>query len=83
MAITGDYQSATGGKDFDVLGIDIEVLPNDRLRFWMVNDRPPVDESGNLMDATKVGANSTIESFELSRGSSNLEYVKTVLSDSV
>jgi hypothetical protein len=49
----------------------------------MVNDRPPVDESGNLMDATKVGANSTIESFELSRGSSNLEYVKTVLSDSV
>jgi hypothetical protein len=83
LEITGNYHSSTGGKDIDLNGFDVEVLPNSRLRFWMVNNRPPVDEVGNFLDATKVGANSTIEVFEHKRGSKKLEYIKTIWSEAV
>ncbi|SRR6266536_5064769 len=67
----------------DVLSVDIEIL-EDRLRFWMVNHRPPVDSAGKILqDATRVGANSTIEIFDHTRGSSNLEHVKTISSNSI
>jgi len=49
----------------------------------VINACPPVDEDGNALDATIVGANATIEVFELTRGSLELEYVKTIVSDAV
>jgi hypothetical protein len=83
LEITGNYHSSIGGKDIDLNGFDVEVLPNSRLRFWMVNNRPPVDEAGNFLDAAKVGANSTIEVFEHKRGSKKLEFLKTIWSQAV
>jgi hypothetical protein len=49
----------------------------------MINHRPPVNEAGNFLDASKVGANSTIEVFEHVTGSKELDYVKTIWSESV
>jgi len=83
LEITGNYVSATGGKEIDVHGIEIEVLSPTRLRFWMNNHRPPVDANGNLLDGKKVGANSTIEVFEHTRGSKTLEHVKTIFHEAV
>ncbi|KAJ8058980.1 hypothetical protein OCU04_011963 [Sclerotinia nivalis] len=78
LEITGGYKGVDNHKSIDVHGFDIEFLPDSRLRFWMINHRPPVDESGNFLDATNLGANSTVEVFDLVPGSRNLEFVKTV-----
>jgi hypothetical protein len=61
-----------GGKDIDLSGFDIEVISNSRLRFWMVNNRPTVNKVGNFLEATKFGANCTIEVFEHAHSSENL-----------
>ncbi|TVY71315.1 hypothetical protein LSUE1_G007358 [Lachnellula suecica] len=83
LEITGTYTSSSGGNDIDLLGLDLEVLSDSQLRFWIVNTRPPTDEAGNALDPAVVGANSTIEVFHLTRGSSKLEHAKTILSDAV
>ena len=83
LDITGDYESSIGGKDIDLHGFDIEFLPDSRLRFWMINHRPAIDESGNFLDATKSGANSTIEVFEHTPGSYDLEFVKTLVGNAI
>jgi hypothetical protein len=44
----------------------------------MTNLRPPVDvASGEFADATNIGANSTVESFELVRGENELKWTGT------
>ncbi|KAG4439634.1 hypothetical protein IFR05_004883 [Cadophora sp. M221] len=78
LSITGSYISATGGSEIDVHGIALEILSPTRLRFWMNNHRPAFNADGKLMDGKKVGANSTIEVFEHTRGSETLEHVKTI-----
>ena len=83
LEITGKYRSSTGGKDIDLNGFDVEVLSKSRLRFWMVNNRPPIDEAGNFLDAKKVGANATIEVFEHKRGSKKLEFAKTIWNEAL
>jgi hypothetical protein len=83
LDITERYKSATGGREIDVHGLDIEALENGLLRLWMINHRPPIDESGQPLDATKLGANSTIEAFDLRRDSSQLDHVKTFHDDAI
>jgi hypothetical protein len=78
LQITGDYLGPAGSKAIDPNGFDVEILPNNRLRFWMSNLRPPVDAvSGEYLDAAKVGVNGTVESFELIRGDDKLEWTGT------
>lgn len=78
LKITGDYLGPAGSKAIDPNGFDVEILPNSRLRFWMTNFRPPMDSvSGEYLDATKVGANATVESFELIRGENTLQWTGT------
>ncbi|KUJ14191.1 serum paraoxonase/arylesterase-like protein [Mollisia scopiformis] len=83
LTITGDYRSSSGGKEIDVHGLDVEHLSPTRLRFWMINHRPPVDAEGNALDPKVVGANSTIEVFEHEKGSQNLEWIRTISDDAV
>jgi hypothetical protein len=83
LEITGSYTGTDSHNSIDLHGFDIEVLSDSRLRFWMVNHRPPIDDLGNYLDATKLGANSTIEVFDHTPGSLNLHYVKTVFSPAV
>lgn len=78
LQITGNYIGPAGSKAIDPNGFDVEVLPNNRLRFWMTNLRPPVDViSGEYLDATNIGANATVESFELVRGEDTLKWTGT------
>jgi hypothetical protein len=78
LQITGKYLGAAGSQAIDPNGFDVEILPNNRLRFWMTNLRPPVDAiSGEFLDATNIGANATVESFELVRGENKLEWTGT------
>ncbi|KAL5362988.1 hypothetical protein BJX96DRAFT_154982 [Aspergillus floccosus] len=75
--------------ELDLHGFDVRAIDNGRrLRFWLINHRPPVDASGEpIQDATKTGANSTIEVYDLdvSRGGrdGHLAHVKTIASDAI
>ena len=84
MKVTG-YRGAAGPSDvdLDLHGFDVEVIDNERLRFWLINHRPPVDENGIILDATKVGANSTIEVFESKRGEDELVHVRTIWDEAI
>lgn len=66
------------GGDLDLHGFDVTKIKGG-LRFWVLNHRPPVDGKGvQLKDATKFGANSTVEIFDLKTGSNELQHVKTI-----
>ncbi|XMA16435.1 hypothetical protein WAI453_009226 [Rhynchosporium graminicola] len=83
LEIIGNYVSASGGKEMDVHGIAMEVISPTRLRFWLNNHRPSTDPHGTLLDGKKVGANSTIEVFEHTRGSTTMEHVRTISHEAV
>ena len=75
---TGGYQDELDLHGFDVRKVD------GRLRFWLINHRPPVDHvTGEFLDALVVGANSTVEMFDLDETSGMLEHVKTVASEAI
>lgn len=77
IAPTG-YGGATGDGTLDLLGFDAQVLSDSTTRFWLINQRPPVDEQGQYLDAKEVGANVTVDIFEHSRGGKTMEHVKTI-----
>ena len=79
LTITGNYQSSTNDKTIDLHAIDIEKISPTRLRFFLNNHRPAVDEKGEFLDPKKVGDNATIEIFEHEKGSGELEFVRTIV----
>lgn len=80
LQILGEYRGLNGGKEIDVHGFDVEILKDGRLRFFMINHRPPIDPiSGQGLDPKIHGANSTVEIFELKRGTTEWNYVKTII----
>jgi hypothetical protein len=69
--------------DLDLQGFDVQ-RTGATLRFWLINHRPPIDHStGGFLDPNVVGANSTVEIFDLAEASDTLEYVKTIHSDAI
>jgi hypothetical protein len=69
--------------DLDLHGFDIKRI-GDQQRFWLINHRPPVDPAtGEPLNPRKVGANSTIEIFDLEASSSTLVHVKTISSEAI
>ena len=80
---TVGYEGATGDGSLDLLGFDVEVMSETKLRFWMVNNRPPVDENKKLLDPRVTGANSTIDVFEVTRGLNEMKYIKTFASNAI
>ncbi|KAJ5456745.1 hypothetical protein N7530_012019 [Penicillium desertorum] len=81
----GLRQLKVGGydDDLDLIAFDVRRVDG-RLRFWLINHRPPVDPTtGESLDAYAIGANSTIEIFDLDDASETLEYVKTIASDAI
>jgi SMP-30/Gluconolactonase/LRE-like region len=69
--------------DLDLHGFDVRRV-SDTLRFWMINHKPQIDLStGDFLDATVFGANSTVEIFDLDDRSEALKHVKTVFSDAI
>lgn len=74
-----NFEGNNGDGTFDVHGISF--LPSKKsnsLRVLMINHRPPIDPTtGALLDAARVGANSTIEHFLTEAGSSTIRHVRT------
>lgn len=71
--------------ELDLLGFDAKRTGDDGVvRFWLINHRPPVDgQTGEIVkDAESMGANSTIEVFDLD-GTETLRHVKTIVSDAI
>lgn len=71
-----------GNNGDGALGLHgISFLANNKsnmLRILLVNHRPPIDPvTGELLDASEVGANSTIEHFLTEAGSPSMRYVRT------
>lgn len=62
-------------------GFDVESMNESKLKFWLINHRAPVDAHTKLLDATKLGANSTVEEFELIRGSNEMRRIKTIANE--
>ena len=79
----GHYVGATGNRDLDLLGFDAEILDDGTTRFYFVNQRPPVGTSNNIIDASEIGANSTVEIFEMPKGQTEMQHVRTILSSEI
>ncbi|KAI9044669.1 uncharacterized protein KD926_011639 [Aspergillus affinis] len=74
-------------QELDMHGFDARVIDkSQRLRFWLINHRPPLNASTGrpLLDATKFGANSTVDVYdlELPHGT-QLTHVKTIVSPTI
>ncbi|KAJ5195654.1 hypothetical protein N7449_006133 [Penicillium cf. viridicatum] len=83
-----DHPGADGlYGELDIHGFDARVIDKDRrLRFWLVNHRPPLNTSTGepLLDATKVGANSTVDIYDLKLpNGTQLAHVKTIVSPTI
>lgn len=75
--------SADFEGDLSLHGFDVKRF-GDKLRFWLINHRPHVDqETGELLDPLVMGANSTIEVFDLAAESTTLSHIKTIVSDAL
>ncbi|RMZ70047.1 serum paraoxonase arylesterase [Pyrenophora seminiperda CCB06] len=79
----GHYVGATGNSDLDLLGYDAEILDDGTTRFYFINQRPPVGIYNKIIDASKIGANSTIEIFEMKKGQDNMQHVRTIFSNEI
>lgn len=78
LKIANNYQAG-----LDLFGFDVRKVGN-RLRFWLVNMRPPVDPvTGAALDASEYGGNSTVEVFDLEPTSDTLVHVKTIASEAL
>jgi len=79
-----NFSGNNGDGTFNLHGFDIIPDPesgSDTLRFLLINQRPSLDPvTGISLNATKVGANSTVELFESRIGSGTMRYVKTYAS---
>jgi len=74
-----NFSGINGDKTMNLHGFDIRAdVHSDTLHILLVNHRPPQDpETGEPLDATIVGANSTIEHFQTEVGSDAMRHVKT------
>ena len=77
------YSGVAGDGSLRLHGFDAEAVDDNTLRFFLINHRTLADDTGERVDATKVGANSTLEVFEVKRGSNEMTHVKTVSSPAI
>ena len=77
------YTGATGDNSLDLLGLDAQILDADTVHFYFVNQRPPVDAAQNILDSSALGANSTIEVFEMKKGEDQMRHLRTIWSPAV
>ena len=77
---TPGFTGSHGDGALDLHGIDIraDFGTPPKLKLLVVNHRPPMDpDTGSLLDAAKIGANSTIEIFESVVGETTMKHIKT------
>lgn len=74
------YSGATGNDTLDLLGFDAQILDGDTIQFYLINQRPPIGAFNNVIDASNIGANNTIEVFETRRGENEMRHLRTIWS---
>lgn len=74
------FTGATGDGTFDLLGFDGQILDGDTIQFYLINQRPPLGAFNNIIDASNIGANTTIEVFETRRGEDQMRHLRTIWS---
>lgn len=74
-----NFSGINGDGAMNLHGFDIRAEEqSDTLHILLINHRPPIDaESGKFLDATVVGANSTIEHFQTELGGDTIRHVRT------
>lgn len=80
------FHGNRGEGQFNLHGINVEVLNSSegskpKLRIFLNNHRPTLDDKLNYLDGNKYGANSTIETFDTVLGSNSMQHVKTYASE--
>lgn len=75
---TRGYTGATGDESLDLIGFDVDRSVSGELKFYLVNHRPPVDSQQNVLDASAVGVNGTVEVFRYEKGSKYMSHLKTI-----
>ncbi|GFF92258.1 hypothetical protein IFM61392_09903 [Aspergillus lentulus] len=86
LEVTGPYKGINPENEnvLDLHGFGVRKLSQSRLQFFIVNHRPPTSPGELLAENINVvGDNATIEVFEMERGSSKLEFVKTIVDDNL
>ncbi|KAL3485070.1 hypothetical protein BJX62DRAFT_243329 [Aspergillus germanicus] len=86
LELTGLYRGVNPENDnvIDLHGFGVRKLTHSTLQFFVINHRPPTTTDGRLLNNTSViGDNSTMEVFELERGSSKLEFIKTITDENL
>ncbi|KAG0645489.1 hypothetical protein D0Z07_8533 [Hyphodiscus hymeniophilus] len=78
---TSNYDGNHGDGVLVLHGFDIKAdgpSESPKLKILLNNHRPPMDpETGALLDATKLGGNSTIEIFEAVLGETTMKHIRT------
>ncbi|TVY75620.1 Serum paraoxonase/arylesterase [Lachnellula suecica] len=77
------YKGSRNDGTLDTIGFDVERVGDGALRLWMVNMQPPGNETHQPVDAAKVGANVTVELFEVDRSRQSMVHVKTFVHDAI
>jgi hypothetical protein len=77
------YTGSRNDGTLDTVGFDVEVLDDATLRFWMVNMQRPGNDEQKFLDVTKVGANATIELFELDQDRRQMVHIKTFIHEAI
>ena len=78
------FSGINGDGVLNLHGIDIREDSEQNLHILLINHRPPFDLiTGQPLDATVVGANSTIELFVAAAGAQSMQHVKTYHHDSI
>jgi arylesterase/paraoxonase len=73
-----NFSGVQGDGTLNLHGLDIWEDSKQKLHILLINHRPPFDPTtGQALDATKVGANSTIELFEAAADGSIMHHVRT------
>jgi arylesterase/paraoxonase len=74
---TPSFAGVNGDGTLGLVSITGQVVNSKLLRLWLVNTRPSIGPSGELLDNAKLGGNSTIELFEMEPGASSMKHIKT------
>lgn len=73
-----NFSGINGDGTINLHGFDVRIdKDSDELRMLIINHRPPFDTTGKPLDASIVGANSTIEHFVTKVGSPTMRHVGT------
>ncbi|KAG4440936.1 hypothetical protein IFR05_003565 [Cadophora sp. M221] len=78
-----NFSGIHGDETLNLHGFDIRGDKHTNiLRILLINHRPPFDPiTGTPLDASKVGANSTIEQFQTKAGTNTMRHVRTYVND--